>query len=143
MIGAGEGVLRHYAHAPAWVPQSGEVWFIGLAVWLKSAEPKSKSLYLVLGSLTLSLLLGVSSLARYLPGLLDAAFALADAGLAIASIFIFRDEMEKHFNEVDPIGLRLSGIMTFFFSVLYFQYWFHEMYEAQNAVDTRLTPGPA
>ena len=30
--------------------------------------------------------------------------------------------IERYYNTVEPINLRLSGIMTFFFNMIYFQY---------------------
>jgi hypothetical protein len=30
--------------------------------------------------------------------------------------------MERYYNTVEPINLRLSAVMTLFFNVLYFQY---------------------
>jgi hypothetical protein len=33
-----------------------------------------------------------------------------------------RHSMLEHYNEREPIGLRLSAAMTFFFNVLYFQH---------------------
>lgn len=41
--------------------------------------------------------------------------------------------IEQHFNTVEPIGLQLSGVMTFFFNVIYFQYHFTEIARAKQA----------
>jgi len=35
-----------------------------------------------------------------------------------------RDALVDYYNTVEPINLRLSGVMTFFFAVFYFQYHF-------------------
>jgi hypothetical protein len=35
-----------------------------------------------------------------------------------------KSSLEAHFNSAEPINLRLSGVMTFFFNVIYFQYHF-------------------
>lgn len=43
---------------------------------------------------------------------------------ALMGIFGMRKSLLHHYNTVEPIGLRLGGIMTFFFSILYFQYHF-------------------
>jgi len=40
----------------------------------------------------------------------------------LAAVFSIRASMVKYYNTVEPIGLQLSGVMTFFFNVLYFQY---------------------
>ena len=39
-------------------------------------------------------------------------------------IFKVRDAIQEYYNTVEPINLRLSGVMTFFFSWLYFQHHF-------------------
>jgi hypothetical protein len=33
-----------------------------------------------------------------------------------------RRSMEDYYNSAEPVGLQLSGVMTFFFNVIYFQY---------------------
>ena len=38
-----------------------------------------------------------------------------------------RSELEEHFNTVEPVGLSLSGVMTFFFGGLYFQYHINDI----------------
>ena len=43
--------------------------------------------------------------------------------------FGMRSDLEAHFNGPDPVGLRLSGVMTFFFGGLYFQYHFNRINE--------------
>ncbi len=40
--------------------------------------------------------------------------------------------MEEHFNGPEPIGLSLSGVMTFFFGSLYFQYHFTRINEMKR-----------
>jgi hypothetical protein len=40
--------------------------------------------------------------------------------------------MEQHFNGPEPIGLSLSGVMTFFFGMLYFQYHFTRINELKR-----------
>jgi hypothetical protein len=41
--------------------------------------------------------------------------------LWIVTIYVVCAELLKHYNEQEPVGLRLNGFMTFFFSFLYFQ----------------------
>jgi hypothetical protein len=40
----------------------------------------------------------------------------------LIGIFSIRDAMQEYYNSVENIGLSLSGVMTFFFSTVYFQY---------------------
>jgi hypothetical protein len=42
--------------------------------------------------------------------------------LYIIGNFKMRSAMLEYYNTVEPINLRLSGVMTFFFAILYFQY---------------------
>ena len=35
--------------------------------------------------------------------------------------------LEQHYNAEEPMGLLLSGIMTFFFGAVYFQYHFNDI----------------
>ena len=50
---------------------------------------------------------------------------LVRLGSAVAylfGVFSVRRSMEAYYNKVEPIALRLSGVMTFFFGILYLQY---------------------
>ncbi len=44
--------------------------------------------------------------------------------LQFVGLFKMRDAIQEYYNTVEPINLRLSGVMTFFFAVFYFQYHF-------------------
>ncbi len=46
--------------------------------------------------------------------------------------FTLRAELEDHFNNAEPVGLRLSGVMTFFFGGLYFQYHLNRINEMKR-----------
>ena len=43
---------------------------------------------------------------------------------AIVAMFKIRSSLLQYYNTVEPIQLRLSPVMTFFFSVFYFQHHF-------------------
>lgn len=45
----------------------------------------------------------------------------------IAGVFRMRQSIERYYNSVEPIGLKLSGPLTFFFHIFYFQYHFHRI----------------
>ncbi|MBZ5529965.1 MAG: GYF domain-containing protein [Acidobacteriia bacterium] len=62
---------------------------------------------LPVGALLFCLLLGVTAWA-----------------LMIIGSFKLRDGLVEYYNTVEPINLRLSGVMTFFFALYYFQYHF-------------------
>jgi len=49
---------------------------------------------------------------------------MAATVLYVIGIFKMREAIQDYYNTVEPINLRLSGVMTFFFNILYFQYHF-------------------
>jgi hypothetical protein len=51
-----------------------------------------------------------------------AIFQLAGGILMICGHFSLKNALEEYYNSVEPINLQLSGVMTFFFNVIYFQY---------------------
>jgi hypothetical protein len=54
---------------------------------------------------------------------------LGGAVCIILSMFKARASLVQYYNTVEPIGLRLSGVMTFFFHVLYFQHHFKRIHD--------------
>ena len=139
VIGLFEGYVRFAMHVPQWVPSVSGLWMVGQVVWLKIAEPRSRSVYLYvvlwIGD-TASEVLPKSF--RHPQCVMDF-LGVCLAVLLIVALFLFRDELEKHFRETDPRGIELNGFMTFFFNFIYFQYWFHQVYLEQHEVDLRLT----
>ena len=104
-------------------------WLIVEAIWIRKIKPASKGLLFVLlalGCWFVSGFMGGVTRATYyghvnpLQSLLSLAFFL----LIIVAIFTMRSDLEDYYNTTENIGLRLSGVMTFFFAVLYFQHHF-------------------
>ena len=126
-------------HVPGWVPSLSGLWIILQAAWLKRAEPSSKAIYAFLASLASIFAFGIPAASK-LHG--PAFFWLNILWVAtwITGVFLLRAEMCRHVNRVDPRGLRLNGFMSFFFSSLYFQYWFRELYKEQTEPGLSLTP---
>jgi esterase/lipase len=56
---------------------------------------------------------------------------LAGAIFWITANFSLRNAIEEHYNSAENIGLSLSGVMTFFFNVIYFQYHFDKIRAAR------------
>jgi hypothetical protein len=50
----------------------------------------------------------------------------------ILARFSMRASLEEHFNRAEPVGLSLSGVMTFFFGGLYFQYHLNRINELKR-----------
>ncbi len=43
-----------------------------------------------------------------------------------------RASIQEHYNTVEPLGLHLGPIMTFFFGALYFQFHFNRINEIKR-----------
>jgi hypothetical protein len=54
--------------------------------------------------------------------------------LKIIARFSLRNSICRHFNESEPLGLRLSWWLTLFFGGLYFQYKFNRINEQKRAL---------
>jgi hypothetical protein len=52
--------------------------------------------------------------------------------LLLIGRFSLKGSLEQYYNMVEPIGLTLSGVMTFFFGDIYFQYKFNEIKRRQT-----------
>lgn len=113
------------------------VWMFVQASWMKKVLPTTKvmtyygiaiALYCVGIVITLSSGVSPGQEANPLGGL----FNLAGAVLFIVGAFAMKSSMEEHFNTAERIGLQLSGVMTFFFNVLYFQYHFTQIVEMKK-----------
>ena len=117
------------------------------AAWMKRVQPNSKALgYYIAATVFWILNLGVSlrqmvtlhigytaSHTNYTGGL----FSLLYAVMLIVARFAMRNSLEEHYNGPEPIGLRLSGVMTFFFGSLYFQYHFNRINEMKRGLRYR------
>ena len=107
-------------------------WLIVQAVWIRKVQPESKALLYIIISMAL----------MFSGGAMNASRQIAPAGgfinlgglvLWFVGVFSMKASIEEHYNSAEPIGLRLSGVMTFFFNVIYFQYHFTEIAQAKKA----------
>jgi hypothetical protein len=121
----------------------GWVWAFIQAAWVKKVQPESKALLyygiavglfvLMFGGAFMAGMQGQAGAGRE-PVLL--LFRLGGAIMWLVAAFNMRSSIEDHFNSAEPIGLSLNGVMTFFFSIYYFQYHFtriNEMKQRQMA----------
>jgi len=101
-----------------------DAWALYLCLWIRRLDPDCKSafwcdVYLVVEIAFASLTIrqhpsqGVQSLIVVL--------GIASGVLGIATIYLIRYDLQKHYNEREPIGLHLGSVKTLFFSFLYFQ----------------------
>jgi hypothetical protein len=101
------------------------VWMFIQAAFVKKLRPDANCL----------LLYGIGVPANILGSIMQAAagadettkglFSLitfAGAIVVIVGHFSLRNSLEDYYNSVEPLNLQLSGVMTFFFSMIYFQY---------------------
>lgn len=97
------------------------IWLFVQASFLKRIDPKSHAtlfygLYIA-GYLLGALLASTAGGAAAIGGLL----MLVAVGFAIAGSFSIKGSLEEYYS-AEPVRLRLSGGMTIFFNVFYFQY---------------------
>ena len=118
------------------------IWDLVQAAWMRRVNPRSNALFFYIGEFAVSFLGGggrafliFTSAFRHsyhsYPGLGLGVGLIAFTLLELAR-FDMRRSMEEHFNGPEPIGLRLSGVMTFFFGIYYFQYHFTRINEMKR-----------
>ena len=115
------------------------VWNIIMGAWFRRVAPPSKAFWLYIASAVLLTLQGIVSQAVGLTSGRHGAYNTYSAHLftgayvsygllalitwitRLVARFNFRSELELHYNTVDPIGLRISPVLTFFFGGIYLQ----------------------
>lgn len=110
----------------------GLVWMFREAFFVKKIDPTSKAIMLIFVTLIAMALqvvitLGAASGSMMAPAVVSMVIMLLNIVIIIAglvAVFSMRKSILTYYTTVEPIGLKLSGVMTFFFSILYFQYHF-------------------
>ncbi len=110
---------------------AGLIWAFKEAGFVKKIDPASKATTMLGASLAcmgLQVVLyfatfGSPRSAATLSGLMML-LNLAIVVTVLMAVFGMRKSIVRYYNTVEPIQLVLSGVMTFFFSILYFQYHF-------------------
>jgi GYF domain 2 len=122
------------------------VWNLILASWAKRIQPASKALtYYIVATVLIVLNLGGSwgvmlSIAHHHPhhqSVLSSLLSLATWIVRLVARFTLRDTLEQHYNGPEPLGLRLSAVMTFFFGGIYFQYKLNRINEVKETLRYR------
>jgi hypothetical protein len=123
------------------------VWNLIIASWANRIQPASKALmYYIIATVLIVLRLGGSwgifiALSHHHPyhrSVLGNLLWLATWVIRLIARFTLRDTLEQHFNGPEPLGLRLSAVMTFFFGGIYFQYKLNEVNEIKQAIRYRV-----
>jgi hypothetical protein len=119
----------------------GIIWTFMELSFVKKIDPASKAMKLyvfALITLPIGLIVGFGLImmgaaggsstaaggAAALGGLILFAAYICVFVFMIMAMFSMRRSIETYYNTVEPIGLKLSPVMTFFFNMLYFQYHF-------------------
>ena len=110
---------------------AGLIWAFKEAGFVKKIDRSSKATVLLAASLVL-MVIQVVLYVMIMRSPSDAAtisgivmlLNLAILIVGLMAIFGMRKSIVTYYNTMEPIQLKLSGVMTFFFSVLYFQYHF-------------------
>jgi hypothetical protein len=122
------------------------VWNLIIASWANRVQPASKALmYYIIATVLIVLHLGgswgifiaVAHHHEYHRSVLGSLLWLASWVVRLIARFTLRDTLEQHFNGPEPLGLRLSAVMTFFFGGIYFQYKLNEINEQKAALRYR------
>jgi hypothetical protein len=105
----------------------GVVWSFIQATYVRKIRPESRALlYLCLYGVSLiawvGLAFGSRDVAQFSPFI-----RIVGAVLYLSAAFSMKSFLEDYYNSEENIGLHLSGVMTFFFSVYYFQYHFNRI----------------
>jgi hypothetical protein len=115
-------------------------WAIYLCLWLRKLNSEFMSIFWCSAFVALQLAFSIPGAPIPLnSGLKIFAGSLAalDVILWIVTIFLIRAELHYHYNVREPIGLYLSGVMTLFFSFLYFQYHLYKIAELRQRYGSR------
>jgi hypothetical protein len=117
------------------------VWNLVQAAWMMKVAPQSKALYYYVAGICVLVAIAFTSFeAAYAhspnstTGLLNLVYGI----LTLIGRFSLRSSLEQHYNSAEPMGLSLSGIMTFFFGDIYFQYHLNDIMRRKYAA--RLGP---
>ena len=120
-----------------------QIWDIVEAAWMRRIDATSIALFLYLAEFVVYLA-KLPTTRHNLPYNIgygprvesDHSLLLTLSGLVLllASRFVFRNELLRHFNRAEPIGLRLNWILTLLFGGLYFQYHFNRINEMKRAL---------
>ncbi len=110
------------------------VWLFIQAAFVKKIRPASNATMMYIAAIVLGLVgygmaVGSALADVRILGALGGLIYLGAAVVFIMTHFKMRSLLLEYYNTVEPINLRLSGVMTFFFSIYYFQYHFTRIAE--------------
>lgn len=105
----------------------GVLWMFIQAAWIRRVKSVNAPLYWLTAYLVaFCLYLYTSVEYEGMPGVVMF-WWLATMGTYLTAAFNMRAHIEDYYNSAENIGLSLSGLITFFFNVYYFQYHFNRI----------------
>jgi len=113
----------------------GWIWAFVEAAWVRKVDQRSKGvgfLALAVSFVIVGLIVTVAMAQNNGPPV-GLPVILAGDVMVFVAAFNMRRSIETHYNSAEPVGLKLSGAMTFFFSFLYFQYHFSRIVKMKKA----------
>ena len=131
------------------------VWNIIFSVWMRKVQPNSNALFFYIAGYALGIVYSVGYVPFFMEqmrhamthdailsphmthqALLSLA-AFVGWVLKLVARFAMKSSLEEHYNTVEPIGLRLNGVMVFFFGGLYIQSQLNKVNEIKQAMRYR------
>ena len=112
---------------------AGFVWLLRESLFVKKIDAASKAVVYWIALLVAMVVQVVVSIMGRSPESMSGAAVTSSIVMllnivimviGLVMVFSMRKSIVTYYNTAEPIGLRLSGVMTFFFSILYFQYHF-------------------
>jgi hypothetical protein len=117
-----------------------DAWALYLCLWLLKLDKNSMCIYWCAAFVAVRLALSFPSAMQPLSSefkVFAAVLAFLYIVLWLVTIYSIRNELQTHYNRIEPIGLQLGGIMTFFFSFLYFQYHLYKIAQLKQRYGSR------
>jgi GYF domain 2 len=119
------------------------VWNFVLSAWMKRVQPNSQAMLYYVGGYGILFLNTGLSIPIYIAMLHHTHYS-SNIGLSVLGLiawalrlmarFNMKNSLEEHFNTVEPIGFRMSAVLTFFFGGLYIQSQLNRINEIKQAV---------
>jgi hypothetical protein len=99
-----------------------DAWAFRLCLWIRALDTRARSPFWCDVYVVVELAYALLSI-RQNPSYVDLTtdFEFASFCLYIWTIYLIRSDLLKHYNQREPCGLELNGVMTYLFSFLYFQ----------------------